>query len=73
MAVPAYLREESKAKFVTTAVRLAAWTLKWCKDERLFTRRERWILTGDTSGLLKSMDKYLDRLMGDIEKEETKA
>lgn len=47
MAVPAYLREESKAKFVTTAVRLAAWTLKWCKDERLFTRRERWILTGD--------------------------
>ncbi len=47
MAVPAYLRQESKAKFVTVAVRLAAWTLKWCKDERLFTRRERWIITGD--------------------------
>lgn len=47
MAVPAYLREESKADFVTVAVRLAAWTLKWCKDERLFTRRERWIITGD--------------------------
>lgn len=31
------------------------------------------IARGDTSGLLKSMDKYLDRLMGDIEKEETKA
>ncbi|MGN0976061.1 MAG: hypothetical protein ACI4OL_08650 [Gemmiger sp.] len=47
MAVPAYLRNESKAQFVTTAVRLAAWALKWCKDERLFTRRERWIITGD--------------------------
>lgn len=47
MAVPAYLRQQSKAKFVTIAVRLAAWTLKWCKDERLFTRRERWIVTGD--------------------------
>ena len=47
MAVPAYLRQQSKAKFVTAAVRLAAWTLKWCKDERLFTRRERWIVTGD--------------------------
>ena len=47
MAVPAYLRKESKAQYVTVAVRLAAWTLKWCKDERLFTRRERWIITGD--------------------------
>ena len=47
MAVPAYLRQESKADFVTVATRLAAWTLKWCKDERLFTRRERWIVTGD--------------------------
>ncbi len=47
MAVPAYLRQQSKAKFVTAAVRLAAWTLKWCKDERFFTRRERWIVTGD--------------------------
>ena len=47
MAVPAYLRQQSKAKFVTVAVRLASWTLKWCKDERLFTRRERWIVTGD--------------------------
>lgn len=47
MAVPAYLRQESKAKYVTVATRLAAWTLKWCKDERLFSRRERWIVTGD--------------------------
>ena len=47
MAVPAYLRQQTKAKFITVATRLAAWTLKWCKDERLFTRRERWIVTGD--------------------------
>lgn len=47
MAVPAYLRQDNKAEFVTVAVRLASWTLKWCKDERLFTRRERWIITGD--------------------------
>lgn len=47
MAVPAYLRQASKAEYITLATRLAAWTLKWCKDERLFTRRERWIVTGD--------------------------
>lgn len=47
MAVPAYLRQASKAEYITLATRLAAWTLKWCKDERLFTRRERWIATGD--------------------------
>lgn len=53
MAVPAYLRQDSKAEFVTVAVRLVAWTLKWCKDERLFTRRERWIITGDVWGEAK--------------------
>lgn len=47
MAVPAYLRQASIAEYITLATRLAAWTLKWCKDERLFTRRERWIVTGD--------------------------
>ena len=47
MAVPAYLRQASKAEYITLATRLAAWTLKWCKDERLFARRERWIVTGD--------------------------
>lgn len=47
MAVPAYLRQASKAEYITLATKLAAWTLKWCKDERLFTRRERWIVTGD--------------------------
>lgn len=47
MSVPAYLRDESKALFVTNAVHLAALMLKWCKDDRLFTRRERWIITGD--------------------------
>ena len=31
MAVPAYLRQQTKAKFITVATRLAAWTLKWCK------------------------------------------
>lgn len=31
------------------------------------------IARGDTSGLLKRMDEYLNRLIGDIEKEETKA
>lgn len=61
MAVPAYLRDESKAEFITVATRLAAWALKWCKDERLFTRRERWIVTGDiwesAKGALKSVKK----------------
>ena len=55
MAVPAYLRQQSKAKFVTVAVRLAVWALKWCKDDRLFTRRERWILTGDVWDKAKSV------------------
>lgn len=55
MSVPAYLRKQSKAKFVTVAVRLAVWALKWCKDERLFTRRERWILTGDVWDRAKSV------------------
>ena len=53
MAVPAYLRSENKALFVSNAMHLAAYVLKWCKDERLFTRRERWIITGDVWGQAK--------------------
>lgn len=53
MAVPAYLRNENKALFISNAVHLAAYMLKWCKDERLFTRRERWIITGDVWGQAK--------------------
>ena len=61
MAVPAYLRHEKGVHYITTASRLAALTLKWCKDERLFSRRERWIVAGDlwtaSKTLLKSVKK----------------
>lgn len=61
MAVPAYLRQESKADFVTVATRLAAWTLKWCKDERLFTRRDLTnpILYAEREGYLRAALDHL--------------
>lgn len=61
MAVPAYLRNENNVEYISTASRLAAWSLKWCKDERLFSRRERWLVTGDlwtaSKNVLKSVKK----------------
>lgn len=61
MSVPAYLRDENEMEYITIAKRLSAWALKWCKDERLFSRRERWLVTGDlwnaSKNLLKNVKK----------------
>lgn len=45
MSVPTYRRGKQKFEVITKALGLADYTLKICKNEKHFPKRDRWLLT----------------------------